>query len=632
MRKTLLASSILLLLSACQDAPPGGAAPVSPTDQQATAQQQDQQALEQARQDSSDAESDRLNQWFDEKYEEQLARSPIMQTMLGRSTDNDKIDQLTLEEEQLRFELLEASVAELRRDFDYDSLTPEAQTSYDFWIFQYEEYKAGIPFQQSGYVFEQMRGAHSFLPQILLAFQQVTNEADMQAYISRIEAISAGLRQLIERSQAQAEDGIRPPRFAYEYVIQQSEALINGAPAINDASTDIPLYADAKSKIDALLESGDIDQEQADELLDAARTALTEHFVPAYESLIEWLQSELEYTAENTTGISRHEGGEDYYNHLLRVNTTTDLNASEVHQIGLDEVARLTAEMEAIREELGFDGDLQAFFEYIRTDEKFFYSNDDEGREEFLSDARAYLDAINEKLPEFFGRLPKADLVVRRVESFREQDGAPQHYYPGAPDGSRPGIYYAHLSDMSALQRTEQEAIAYHEGNPGHHMQISIAQELEDMPLFRTQSLLSVYTEGWALYSELLAKEMGGYEDPYSDFGRLVTEIWRAIRLVVDTGLHAKGWTEEEAVAYFQQYSPVSESAIRSEIQRYLVMPGQATSYKIGMLKIQELRAYAEEELGERFDIREFHDVILGGGALPLPLLERRVNQWVESY
>lgn len=631
MRKTLLASSILLLLSACQEAPPGGAAPVEPASHEATTQQQDQQELEQAQRDAAETESARLNQWLEDKYEEHLERSPIMQTFLGRKDNNDQIDQMTVAEEQARFELLEASVNELRSEFDYDQLNSEAQASYDLWIFQYEQEKAGIPFRESGYVFDQMRGAHSFLPQILLAYHSVDDEADMVAYISRIEGISRALQQLTERAQAQAGQGIRPPLFAYDYVLQQSKALIDGAPLVSDADTDIPVYSDALSKIEALEESGDIEQERADELREATRQALTEHFAPAYQALIDWLESDREHAEENTVGISRHDGGDDYYEYLLQVFTTTDLTAEAVHQIGLDEVERISAEMEAIKEQVGFDGDLQAFFQFIRTDERFFYPNTDEGREAFLEDSRAYLDAIDDKLPEFFGRLPKADLVVRRVEAYREQDGAPQHYYPGAPDGSRPGIYYAHLSDMSALQKNEMEAIAYHEGNPGHHMQISIAQELDDMPLFRTQSRLSVYTEGWALYSELLAKEMGGYEDPYSDFGRLVTEIWRAIRLVVDTGLHAKGWTEEEAVAYFQQYSPVAESAIRSEVQRYLVMPGQATSYKIGMLKIQELRAYAEEELADSFDIREFHDVVLGGGALPLPLLERRVTQWVEN-
>lgn len=250
----------------------------------------------------------------------------------------------------------------------------------------------------------------------------------------------------------------------------------------------------------------------------------------------------------------------------------------------------------------------------------------------YIEQSKKHLDFINERLPEYFGILPKAPLEVRRVEPFREQDGAAQHYRPGTPDGSRPGIYYAHLSDMRAMPIPVLEAIAYHEGNPGHHMQVSIAQELAGVPRFRSQGgFISAFGEGWALYSELLAKEMGAYEDPYSDFGRLTNEMWRAIRLVVDTGIHSKGWSEQQAVDYFLENSPMPETTVRSEVRRYFVLPGQATSYKIGMIRIQELRAMAERELGEDFDIRGFHDTVLGGGAVPLNILEQRVNRWVNS-
>ena len=227
--------------------------------------------------------------------------------------------------------------------------------------------------------------------------------------------------------------------------------------------------------------------------------------------------------------------------------------------------------------------------------------------------------------------LPKADLVVKRVEPFREQDGAAQHYYPGTPDGSRPGTYYAHLSDMTAMPINQLEVIAYHEGNPGHHMQISIAQELESVPTFRTQAGFTAYSEGWALYAEILAKEMGAYEDPYADFGRLTSEMWRAVRLVVDTGIHAKGWTEQQAIDYFASNTPEPLESITSEVRRYFVLPGQATSYKVGMLKILALREKAETALGEKFDIREFHDTVLGGGALPLAVLERRIDTWIAA-
>jgi uncharacterized protein (DUF885 family) len=265
-----------------------------------------------------------------------------------------------------------------------------------------------------------------------------------------------------------------------------------------------------------------------------------------------------------------------------------------------------------------------------KDDQRHYYPDTDEGRQAYIDDATSAIENIKAKLATYFGILPKADLEVRRVEPFREQPGAAQHYFPGTPDGSRPGIYYAHLSDMTAMPKGELEVIAYHEGLPGHHMQIAIQQELESVPTFRTQAGFTAYSEGWGLYSELLAKEMEGtYADPYSDFGRLGSEIWRAIRLVLDTGLHAKGWTEEQAVQYFLDNSAITEAQARSEVQRYMVLPGQATSYKIGMLKILELREKAEQALGDKFDIRGFHDAVLGGGAVPLSVLETMVDQWI---
>ena len=323
--------------------------------------------------------------------------------------------------------------------------------------------------------------------------------------------------------------------------------------------------------------------------------------------------------------------GDAYYNYRLSLMTTLDLSADEIHGIGLEEVARLRSEMEALKERMGFQGTLQDLFTFVREDSNNYYDATDEGRQSYLEDNYSYLNIINEKLPLYFGRLPKASLEIRRVESFREQDGAAQHYRPGTPDGSRPGVYYSHMSDMSSLPKHQVEDVLYHEGNPGHHMQISIQQELTDVPRFRTQYFSTAYIEGWGLYAEWLAKEMGGFEDPMSDFGRLGGEIWRAIRLVVDTGIHSKGWSEEVAVSYFLENSDSSEATVKSEIQRYFASPGQATAYKIGMMNIQQARSNAETILGELFDIRAFHDLVLGAGALPLPMLHARVESWANN-
>ena len=512
----------------------------------------------------------------------------------------------------------------------YEELDLEAQTSYDVWVYQYEMAKEGARFRSNRYVFTQMQGIHALLPQILINFHKVDNAEDMQAYVSRIEGISKAITDLLQRAQQNAEQGVRPPRFAYEGVLTQLDSLLTGAP-LSDAEQDIPLWADTKTKINSLIEADKLSDEQAKELTDKAKIALQQYFQPAYMGLKQWLQDDIENTDAVASGVGKQPDGIAYYNHQLKVSTTTDLTAEQIHQIGLAEVERLTAEMTAIKNQVGFPGDLQAFFEFIKKDDQFYYPDTDAGRQGYIDDSQQYLDFINSRLPEFFGTLPKAGLVVKRVEPFREQPGAAQHYFPGTPDGSRPGVYYAHLSDMRSMPKNEMEAIAYHEGSPGHHMQISIAQELTSVPTFRTQARFTVYSEGWALYAELLAKEMGAYQNPYSDFGRLITEMWRAVRLVVDTGLHSKGWTEQQAIDYFLQKTPIAEGAVLSEVRRYLVIPGQATAYKIGMIKILELRQYAEQELGEAFDIRQFHDTILTGGALPLSVLERRVKNWVSQ-
>ena len=576
-------------------------------------------------------ESVRLNAWFEERYEEELAFSPIQQTFLGVTENNDKIDDFSLEAQLEQLNWKRESVAEMRANFDYEQLNADAKISYDLWEYQLAAAEAASQFRLNGYVFEQMNAIHSFFPQLLIAFHTVEDADDMQAYVSRIEATEVALDQLITLSQEAAAAGVRPPRFAFESVIDSASQIISGAP-FNEGE-DSAIWADAQQKIATLQETEIINQAQADALKNATRVALLDHWQPAYQRLIAWQQEDIVNTSETSQGVAALPDGEAYYNERLANQTTTNLTADEIHQIGLNEVARLKAEMEVIKNNVGFEGELKAFFAMLRDskdDQRHYYPDTDEGRQAYIDDATAAIENIKIKLASYFGLLPKADLEVRRVEPFREQPGAAQHYFPGTPDGSRPGIYYAHLSDMTAMPKGELEVIAYHEGLPGHHMQIAIQQELENVPTFRTQAGFTAYSEGWGLYSELLAKEMEGtYTDPYSDFGRLGSEIWRAIRLVLDTGLHAKGWTEEQAVQYFLDNSAITEAQARSEVQRYMVLPGQATSYKIGMLKILELRVKAEQALGDKFDIRGFHDAVLGGGAVPLSVLEAMIDQWI---
>lgn len=575
-------------------------------------------------------ESARLNAWFEEQFEEELAFSPITQTFLGRKTDNDKIDDFTnaAQDEQLNWK--RASVAEMKANFDYDKLDDTAKTSYDLWAHQLAATEAADQYRTNGYIFNQMTTIHALFPRILIAVHRVDDASDMEAYIARIKATGVGINQLIALSKENAATGVRPPHFAFEGVIDSARKIITGAPF--DNGEDSSIWADTKRKINTLLEAGTIDEAKAQSLMASAREAFIADWQPAYEALIAWQEEDI-VNANVGTGVSALPNGEAFYNERLAANTTTNLTADEIHTIGLAEVARLRAEMEAVKAQVGFTGTLQEFFAELRDnkeDARYYYPDTDEGRQAYIDDATAAIDGIKAKLPDYFGILPKGDLVVKRVEAFREQPGAAQHYSQGTPDGSRPGVYYAHLSDMKAMPKRELEVIAYHEGLPGHHMQVAIQQELDSVPTFRTQANFTAYSEGWGLYSELLAKEMDGtYADPYSEFGRLGSEIWRAIRLVLDTGLHSKGWTEDQAVAYFQENSAITDAQARSEVQRYMVLPGQATSYKIGMLKIIELRKKAEAELGDKFDIRGFHDAVLGGGAVPLSILEKLVDEWI---
>ncbi|MFB3077852.1 MAG: DUF885 family protein, partial [Lysobacterales bacterium] len=354
------------------------------------------------------------------------------------------------------------------------------------------------------------------------------------------------IEQLIVRSKENAQSGVRPPHFAFGFVIDEARKLISGAP-FDESGSDNDIWADAKTKIEALVENGKIDKDQADNLKQGVHEALISNWKPGYEHLIAWQQEDMAKAPELAAGVGTLPNGVAFYKERLANWTTTGLSADEIHELGLAEVARLRGEMQAIRKVVGFEGDLPAFFTHLRDskdDERFYFPDTDGGRLGYITDATAAIERIKAELPNYFGLLPKADLEVKRVEPFREQDGAAQHYFPGTPDGSRSGIYYAHLSDMTALPKRELEVIAYHEGLPGHHMQISIAQELDSVPTFRTQADFGAYTEGWGLYAEFLATEMpGSYDDPYSQFGRLGSEMWRAIRLVVDTGLHSKGWT-----------------------------------------------------------------------------------------
>jgi uncharacterized protein (DUF885 family) len=581
--------------------------------------------------DSVASETVRLNSWFDEQYAEQLDFSPQTKTRLGDKSDYDSLNDYSVaaSDEQLRWR--RQSVAAMQADFDYGLLNEDGKLSYDMWSYSLDRAEAGVPFRQHGYIFGR-GGPHASLPNFLINYHRVDDVSDIEAYLSRLGELDRVFGELLDRARSASRAGIRQPAFAYDFAMTEIDRVTSGVPfTTNDSSPNSPIWTDIQGKIEALVETDLISSDQAQSYIAQAQEILVGEVMSSYQEILDWLEQDKAFASEISQGAWALPDGENYYNYRLAQMTTLAFTADEIHEIGLAEVQRLHLAMEGIKNAVNFEGSLQDFFIFMREDDRFYFPNSDEGRQDYLDLNNEYLDAITLKLPEFFGRLPKAQLEVRRVESFREQAGAAQHYASGTPDGSRPGVFYSHMSDMSTLPIFQLEDVAYHEGNPGHHMQISIQQELTGVPRFRTQYRTTAYTEGWGLYAEWLAKEMGAFEDPYSDFGRLSGELWRAIRLVVDTGIHAQQWGEERAVQYFIDNSAQAHGAIRSEIQRYITGPGQATAYKIGMMKFQELRGNAESALENDFDIRTFHDVVLGAGALPMPLLESRVDRWIEE-
>ncbi len=575
---------------------------------------------------SSETATLAFNNWLDNEFETYLDFYPQAKTRLGIKTGYDQLNDVSIEAMDRVLDWRRGSVAAMQANFDRESLTDQGKISWDLWAFMLQQAEKDSAWRYHNTIFG-WRGPHTGLPNSLINYQAVASVEDLDAYLARVQAADTQLGQYLERARVAAEKGITTSHSNFKLALENARKVIAGAPYQPGEPTG--LWRDINKKIDALLESGSLTVQQAESYREKFRSALLADVQPAYEALIDWLAATMASLDKSRAGAWTLPDGEAYYNYRLERMTTLPLTADEVHATGLAEVARIHAEMDAIRQQVGFEGSLQEFFVYMREDEQFYYPSTDQGREDYIALAQGYIDGIEAKLPAYFDLLPQAALEVRRVEAFREQPGGAAHYARGTPDGTRPGVFYMHLIDMSTHPIYRIENLSYHEGLPGHHMQISIQQELEGIPRFRGYHGYTAYSEGWGLYSELLAKDMGFYRDPYNDFGRLSGELWRAIRLVVDTGLHAKGWTEQAAIDYALVNSAKAANAVTSEIWRYLYMPGQATAYKIGMMQILELRARAMEKLGEDFDYGEFHNVILGGGPLPMPVLEARVDAWL---
>jgi uncharacterized protein (DUF885 family) len=563
------------------------------------------------------------NAFFERALDERLAIEPVLATSLGLRTGYDRWPDASEAGDRERLALAERQLAELRA-IDRAKLDDATRLSWQVFEAGEERRVARHRWRNHGYLFDK-DGAHASVPAFLINTHRIESEADAVAYVRRLEGIQPYFAQQLERAAAGAKQGIAPPKFVHAYVIEDAGNVIKGRP-FDAGPDDSPLLADFRGKVGKL----GIDEERRKALIGDAEKALLASVRPAYEAVIAWARA-AEKTATTDDGVWKLPDGAAYYDYLLRNFTTTELTADEIHEIGLREVARIHDDMRGIMKQVGFQGDLRAFFDFMRTDAQFYYPDSEEGRAAWLADANRHIAAMRAKLPELFVTLPKAEVVVKAVEPFREKSAGKAFYQRPSLDGSRPGVFYGNLYQMKEMPKYELEALVYHEAIPGHHMQNAVALEESTLPRFRRLSGFTAYSEGWGLYSERLGKEVGFYSDPWSEFGRLALELHRAVRLVVDTGLHARRWTRDQTVRYHVENSPTGEDAAIRATERYILNPGQATAYMIGMLKIVELRGRAAAALGERFDKREFHDLVLRTGGVPLTVLESEVQRWIDA-
>lgn len=565
-----------------------------------------------------------INSFFDKAFEERLAISPQSQTRLGIKKDYNKLDDYSEEQDQRELMLAKRLLAKLK-SYNFEALNPADRLSYRLFEERLKQEIDGYKFRHHSYPVNQMFGIQSALPSFMINMHRIDELSDAEAYIARLSEFNRVFQQVLAGLKLREQKGIIAPHFVYEKAIRDSRNIIQGFPFTPDSKPST-LYEDFSSKLDALK----LSEDSRLALLKRCEQALLSSVQPAYQQLIEYL-TVLEKKAPKQASASALPNGKAYYQYQLRRYTTTDLSPETIHNMGLQEVARIRQEMTRIKDVVGFKGDLKAFFTHMATQPQFYFPQTQAGREAYLAESRKIMEQFKKRLPEVFGILPKADVEVRAVESFREQSAGRAFYNAPAMDGSRPGIFYVNLYDMSRVPKYELEALTYHESIPGHHLQIAISQELEGLPKFRRFAGNSAYSEGWGLYSELLPKEMGFYQDPYSDFGRLSMELWRACRLVVDSGIHWKGWTREQAIQYLQDHTPASDSEIQAAVERYIVMPGQATAYKVGSMRILELREKARQALADGFSLADFHDQILKNGPLPLDILEEHIEQWLAA-
>lgn len=567
-----------------------------------------------------------LNVFYEKVFIELLLKEPELLSSLGLveqfgiTSHNGKLGDESPAHQQEGFERLHKNLAQLHA-YPLEKQTPSQRLStavLDWFLTVQAE---GEKYQWHNYPVNQLFGVQNQFPSFMANTHRLLGVRDCEYYVQRLGALPKKFEQVLEGLAVREQKQIIPPRFVVEKVLKEMNDFVAQPPAENILATS---FKERAAKIDKLT------NEQRADFQAQVEGQIKEKVYPAYQKLIDYFTALLPKTTTDD-GVWKLPDGEAFYAYMLRQYTTTKLDPVAIHALGVSEVERIEAEMRAILDANGFAGQpIRAAIEALGKDPRFLFANDDAGRAAALAEYTRLIDQALERSQKLFLTLPNAKLEVRRVPEFKEATGPGAYYEGPALDGTRPGVFYANLREMNEVPKWGMPTLAYHEGVPGHHFQIATAQELKGLPQFRKFIPFTAYVEGWALYTEWLAKDAGWYEgDPFGDLGRLQAELFRAVRLVVDTGIHAQRWTREQAIAYMLEHTGMGEKEVTSEIERYIVAPGQACAYKVGMLKIRELRSRAEKELGDKFDVREFHDVVLKNGALPLEILEQQVSDYI---
>jgi uncharacterized protein (DUF885 family) len=568
---------------------------------------------------SMQSQAEQIDRLFEEYWEAWLELNPVTATFIGDHRYDDRYPVTISPEYRQELRALFERNLEAVEAIDPETLDAQRRLSHELFVRQMRHQLDGFRFPDELLPINQFRSAVNTFAMLGsgMSAQPFVTVEDYENFLKRIDGFTAWADQAIVNMRAGMEAGVVPPAILMERTLPQLEAHIVATPGESLFYRPVAEFPDT------------VPEAERARLREAYEAAIWDKLVPAYARLRDFIRDEYLPACRDSYGLDALPDGEAWYAHLIREHTTTDMSAEEIHQVGLDEVARIHSDMIAIKEEVGFDGELDAFFDYLNTDPRLYF----ETRAEIIAAHEALREKADAAAPRLFKRLPRATYEIRPVEEFRERSAAKGSYQSPSTDGSRPGIYYINTWNPQARPRWDTEALFLHEAVPGHHFQRSFNLEIEDLPSFRRHGGVTAFAEGWGLYAESLAvgRAMGFYEDPYQRFGQLNAELWRAIRLVVDTGLHARGWSRQEVLDYMYANSATLDTRAVSEAERFMAIPGQALAYKIGQLKIMELRERSEAALGEHFDIREFHQQVLGQGDLPLDVLEARIDAWLAA-